>query len=42
MQNIRHSDTEDTNDNKDPTYWLSKISHNPFPHITKEIELSNL
>jgi hypothetical protein len=43
MQSIRHSDTEDTSDNKDPTYYLSKISHNPFPNIncnntsTKEI-----
>jgi hypothetical protein len=44
MQSIRHSDTEDTSDNKNPTYCLSKISHNPFPNIklsntsTKEIE----
>jgi hypothetical protein len=33
MQSIRHSDTEDTSDNKNPTYYLSKISHNPFPNI---------
>jgi hypothetical protein len=44
MQSIRHSDTEDTSDNKTPTYYLSKLSHNPFPNITfnntstKEIE----
>jgi hypothetical protein len=44
MQSIRPSDTEDTSDNKNPTYCLSKISHNPFPNIklsntsTKEIE----
>jgi hypothetical protein len=44
MQSIRHSDTEDTSDNKNPTYYLSQISHNPFPNITfnntstKEIE----
>jgi hypothetical protein len=48
MQNIRHCYTDDTSDNKDPTYYLSKISHNPFPNIkcnntsTKEIKLSNL
>jgi hypothetical protein len=48
MQSIRHSDTEDTGDKKDPTYCLSKILHNPFPNIkcnnssTKETELSNL
>jgi hypothetical protein len=46
MQSIKHSDTEDTSDNKNPTYCLSKISHNPFPNIkfnntsTKEIETS--
>jgi hypothetical protein len=44
VQSIRHSDTEDTSDNKNPMYYLSKISHNPFPNIkfnntsTKEIE----
>jgi Notch-like protein len=44
MQSVRHSDTEDTSDNKNPTYYLSKISHNPFLNIkfnntsTKEIE----
>jgi hypothetical protein len=44
MQSSKHSDTEDTSDNKNPTYYLSKIPHNPFPNIkcnntsTKEIE----
>jgi hypothetical protein len=44
MQSIRHSDTEDTGDNKNPMYYLSKILHDPFPNIkcnntsTKEIE----
>jgi hypothetical protein len=44
MQSIRHGDTEDTSDNKNPMYHLSRISHNPFPNIifnnttTKEIE----
>jgi hypothetical protein len=44
MQSIIHSDTEDTSDNKNPTYCLAKISHNPFPNIkfnntsTKDIE----
>jgi hypothetical protein len=44
MQSIRYSDTEGTRDNKNPTYYLPKISHNPFPNIkfnntsTKEIE----
>jgi hypothetical protein len=44
MQSIRYSDTEDASDNKNPMYYLSKISHNPFPNIkfnntsTKEIE----
>jgi hypothetical protein len=33
MQNIIHSDTEDTNDNKNPMYYSSKISHNLFPNI---------
>jgi hypothetical protein len=33
MQSIRHSDTEDSSNNKNPTYYLSKISHNPFPNI---------
>jgi hypothetical protein len=33
MQNIRHSDTEDTSDNKNPTYYLTKILQNPFPNI---------
>jgi hypothetical protein len=44
MQSIRHSDTESTNANRNPMYYMSKISHNPFPNIkfnntsTKEIE----
>jgi hypothetical protein len=44
MQSIRYSDTEDTSDNRSPTYYLTKISHSPFPKIkfnntsTKEIE----
>jgi hypothetical protein len=44
MQSIRHSDTEDTSDNKNLTYYLSKILHSLFPNIklnntsTKEIE----
>jgi hypothetical protein len=44
MQRIRYSDTEDTSDNKIPTYYLSKISQNPLLHIkfnstsTKETE----
>jgi hypothetical protein len=44
VQSIRHSDTEDTSDNKNPSYYFLKISHNPFPNIkfnntsTKEIE----
>jgi hypothetical protein len=44
MQSIRHSDAEDTHDNKNPTYCLCKISHSPFHNIkcnntsTKEIE----
>jgi hypothetical protein len=44
MQSIRHSDTEDTSDNKNPTHYLYKITHNLFPNIkfnntsTKEIE----
>jgi hypothetical protein len=44
MHSIRHCDTEDLSDQKNPTYCLSKISHNPFPNIkcnntsTKEIE----
>jgi hypothetical protein len=49
MQNIRHSDTEDTSDKKNSTYYLSKISHNPFSNINfnnnqlkKLRELSNL
>jgi hypothetical protein len=33
MQSIGHSDTEDTDDNKNPMYYLSKISYNPFPNI---------
>jgi hypothetical protein len=33
MQSIRHSDTESTNANKNPMYYMSKISHNPFPNI---------
>jgi hypothetical protein len=42
MQSIRH--TKDTSDNKNSTYYLPKLSHNPFPNIkcnnmpTKEIE----
>jgi hypothetical protein len=35
MQSIRHSDTEDTSDNKNPTYSVSKVSHNPFPKKKK-------
>jgi hypothetical protein len=27
MQSIRHKDTEDISENKNPTYYLSKISH---------------
>jgi hypothetical protein len=44
MQSVRHSDTESTNANRNPMYYMSKISHNPFPNITfnntstKEIE----
>jgi hypothetical protein len=44
MQSIRYSYTKDTSDNKNPMYYLFKISHNPFPNIkcintsTKEIE----
>jgi Notch-like protein len=44
MQSIRHSNTEKTSDNKNPMYYLSKTTHNPFPDIkfnntsTKEIE----
>jgi adenine C2-methylase RlmN of 23S rRNA A2503 and tRNA A37 len=44
MQSIRCSVTDDTSDNKSATYYMSKISHNPFPNIkfnntsTKEIE----
>jgi hypothetical protein len=44
MQSIRYSDTEGTSDNKNPTYYLSKISYNPFPNTkfnntsTKETE----
>jgi hypothetical protein len=44
MQSVRHSDTEGTSDYKNPTYFLSKISHKPFLNIkfsntsTKEIE----
>jgi hypothetical protein len=33
MQSIGHSDTESTNANKNPMYYMSKISHNPFPNI---------
>jgi hypothetical protein len=33
MQSIRHSDTEDTSDNKNPAYYLSKIPHSPFSNI---------
>jgi hypothetical protein len=51
MQSIRHSGTEDTSENKNQTYYLSKISHNPFPNIKYNLiihqlkklkELSNL
>jgi hypothetical protein len=44
MQSIRHSDTGDTSDNKNPMYYLSKTPQNPFPNIkfnktsTKETE----
>jgi hypothetical protein len=44
MESIRYSDTEGTSDNKNPIYYLPKISHNPFPNIkcnntsTKETE----
>jgi hypothetical protein len=44
MQSVRHTDTESTNANKNPMYYMSKISHNPFPNIkfsntsTREIE----
>jgi hypothetical protein len=44
MQIIRHSDTEGTSDNKNLTYYLSKISHNLFLIVkfnntsTKEIQ----
>jgi hypothetical protein len=46
MQSIRYSDTEGTSANTNPTYYLYKIYHNPFPNIlvtfnnksTKEIE----
>jgi hypothetical protein len=34
LQSIRHSDSESTGDNKNPMYYMSKISHNPFPNIT--------
>jgi Notch-like protein len=33
MQGIRYSNTEGTSDDKNSTYYLSKISHNPFPNI---------
>jgi hypothetical protein len=33
VQIIRHSDTEDTSDNKNPMYYVFKIFHNPFPNI---------
>jgi hypothetical protein len=33
MQRIRHSDTESTNANNNPMYYMSKMSHNPFPNI---------
>jgi hypothetical protein len=32
---MRHSDTEATGDNTNPTYYLSKISHNPYPNSIK-------
>jgi hypothetical protein len=35
MQSIRHSDTESTNANKNPMYYMSKISHNQFPNIKR-------
>jgi hypothetical protein len=44
MQGISYSDTKSTSDKKNPTYYLSKISNNPFPNIkfnntsAKEIE----
>jgi hypothetical protein len=33
MQRIRYSDTEGTSDNRNPTYYFSKISCNRFPNI---------
>jgi hypothetical protein len=33
MQSIRNSDSESTSDNKNPMYYMSKISHNLFPNI---------
>jgi hypothetical protein len=33
MQSIRHSDTESTNANNNPTYYMSKMSHNPIPNM---------
>jgi hypothetical protein len=30
---VLDSDTEDKSDNKNPAYYLYKISHNPFPNI---------
>jgi hypothetical protein len=44
MQSIRYSDTKGKSDNKNPTYYLPKISHSTFHNIkfnntsTKEIE----
>jgi hypothetical protein len=33
-QSIKNRDTESSNDNKNLTYYLSRISDNPFPNIT--------
>jgi ribosomal protein S18 len=33
MQSIGHSYTESTNGNRNPMYYMSKISHNIFPNI---------
>jgi hypothetical protein len=33
-QSIKNRHTESSNDNKNPTYYLSRISDNPFPNIT--------
>jgi hypothetical protein len=33
VQSIRHCDTESTNANNNPIYYMSKVSHNPFPNL---------